>query len=85
MGSAIFKSPLVTCSEAPDLLTSSSAPELLHPEAFGLSDARSTKPSDVYAFGVLAYQVNHILIAFPTEYSTHAGCRFLRAVECSLT
>ena len=70
LGSAIFKSPLVTWPEEPDTLTRSSAPESVHPEAFGLSNAQPTKASDVFAFGVLAYQVGHLLITLPTVYST---------------
>lgn len=33
------------------------SPEILHPEGFGLTKARATKASDVYAFGMLAYEV----------------------------
>ena len=34
-----------------------SAPELMHPEEFGLSHPHTTKASDIYAFGVLAWEV----------------------------
>lgn len=34
-----------------------SAPELMHPEEFGLSYPHTTKASDIYAFGVLAWEV----------------------------
>jgi hypothetical protein len=33
------------------------SPEILHPAGFGLVKAKSTKASDVYAFGMLAYEV----------------------------
>ena len=33
------------------------SPEILHPDSFGLTRARLTKASDVYAFGMLAYEV----------------------------
>lgn len=33
------------------------SPELFHPEKFGLKDARPTKQSDCYAFGMVIYEV----------------------------
>jgi len=33
------------------------APELLNPPGFGLKDSISTKKSDIYAFGMVTYQV----------------------------
>lgn len=33
------------------------APELVYPQRFGLTDSGATKESDVYAFGVLAWEV----------------------------
>jgi len=33
-----------------------SAPELMYPEEFGLSYPHNTKASDIYAFGVLAWE-----------------------------
>lgn len=33
------------------------SPEILHPGGFGLTKARTTKASDIYAFGMLAYEV----------------------------
>ena len=33
------------------------APELLNPAGFGLEDSISTKKSDIYAFGIVTYQV----------------------------
>jgi len=41
------------------------SPEVLHPGGFGLTKARSTKASDVYAFGMLAYEVGPILWVAP--------------------
>jgi len=34
------------------------APELLNPSGFGLKNSNPTKKSDLYAFGVVTYQVN---------------------------
>ena len=33
------------------------SPEILHPGSFGSTKARATKASDMYAFGMLAYEV----------------------------
>jgi len=66
LGSAISEFFSVAWPEVPDTLTRSSAPELIDPEAFGLSTPRPTKSSDVYAFGVLVYRVNH------TDPSSHS-------------
>ena len=33
------------------------SPEILHPGILGLTKARFTKASDIYAFGMLAYEV----------------------------
>lgn len=35
------------------------APELLNPPGFGLKHSNPTKQSDVYAFGVVTYQVSN--------------------------
>ena len=35
------------------------SPEILYPNAFGLAKAKATKASDMYAFGMLAYEVGH--------------------------
>jgi serine/threonine protein kinase len=37
------------------------APELVNPQRFGLADGGATKESDVYAFGVLAWEVSPML------------------------
>ena len=34
------------------------SPEILHPSGFGLTKAKATKASDVYAFGMLAYEAS---------------------------
>ena len=34
------------------------APELIHPHAFGFVHARTTKATDVFAFGMLAWEVS---------------------------
>lgn len=67
LGSATSEFSSVSWSEVPDTLTRSSAPELVDPEAFELSNVRPTKASDVYAFGVLVYRVNHIPIIVLTQ------------------
>lgn len=36
------------------------SPEILHPGGFGLTKARITKAGDMYAFGMLAYEVSPI-------------------------
>lgn len=33
------------------------SPEIAHPGGFGLTKAKVTKASDMYAFGMLAYEV----------------------------
>ena len=47
------------------------APELLNPSGFGLKDSNSTKDSDIYAFGMVAYQVRsvHFTSGMATEGS----------------
>lgn len=37
------------------------APELLHPEAWGMSNALPTFASDVFAFGMVIYEVRRTL------------------------
>ena len=37
------------------------APELVDPRRFRLANARATTASDVYAFGVLAYEVSRVM------------------------
>lgn len=38
------------------------APELLFPEKFGLESARLTKETDIYAFGMVMYEVGLLSI-----------------------
>ena len=84
LGSAISEFSSVARSESPDMLTRSSAPELVDPGAFELLDTQPTRASDVYAFGVLAYQVARTNHDSHTVYS-NVGCRFLRVGPCSPT
>ena len=37
------------------------SPEMLHPDGFDLAEARTLKARDVYAFGMLAYEVSATL------------------------
>ena len=37
------------------------APELVHPQRFGLPKAKATKRSDVHAFGAMAYEVSQVV------------------------
>jgi hypothetical protein len=46
------------------------SPEILHPGGFGLT-ARATKASDMYAFGMLAYEVGPTFLVIPRCYSIH--------------
>ena len=59
LGSAFIPSFPVGWSEEPSELTRCSAPELVNPGAFGLHKSQTTKQSDTYAFGVLAYEVKY--------------------------
>ena len=46
------------------------SPEIIHPDAFGLTKAKATKASDMYAFGMLAYEVGSSSHVVPRPYST---------------
>ena len=45
------------------------SPEILHPSGFGLTKAKATKASDMYAFGMLAYEVSFDFWVTPQRYS----------------
>lgn len=69
LGSALVNwqpSPVAWSDESHEL-TRCSAPELVNPGAFGLAGLHPTKASDIYALGVLAYQVKHLPIPIPTR------------------
>ena len=48
------------------------SPEILDPGAFGLAKAKATKSSDVYAFGMLAYEVGSSFHVVPRPCSSCA-------------
>lgn len=50
------------------------APELINPQAFGLMHARTTKATDMFAFGMLAWEVNRSFMCFNLEVFTRR-CR----------
>jgi len=54
-----WQSPPIARPEDPHKPTRCSAPELVVPDAFGLPESQVTEASDIYALGVLAYQVRH--------------------------
>ena len=57
LGSALILGHTTARSETGvEWLFRGSAPELMCPEEFGLSYPRNTKASDIYAFGVLAWE-----------------------------
>jgi hypothetical protein len=62
LGSAFIPSFPVAWLEEPSELTRCSAPELVNPETLGLLKAQTAKESDMYSFGVLAYEVRHLPI-----------------------
>ena len=72
-------------SEGPHELTRCRAPELVNPEGFGLSKPQTTKASDVYALGVLAYQVKRAPIPIPAHQAQNVGYRFSRVTARSPT
>ena len=51
------------------------APELVEPERFRLIGTGATKASDVYAFGVLAWEVSTDIIVSPTTHRTGLTAR----------
>jgi hypothetical protein len=87
LGSAFIQSFPDAWAEEPTELTRCSAPELVNPEALSLAKAQTTKSSDMYAFGVLAYEVNHVLwhCVFTSDLNLCWARRFLRVSACSLT
>ena len=42
------------------------APELLDPSSFGLKNSNTTKKSDIYAFGMVTYQVSNVYLISDT-------------------
>ena len=71
LGSALVhsqSSPVVWSDDSHEL-TRCNTPELVNPEAFGLLGPQPTKASDIYALGVLAYQVRHLSIPIPTHWT----------------
>jgi len=54
------------------------APELLDPQAFGLVHARTTKATDMFAFGMLAWEVGRVFVCLSiSRYSSIGpGSRF---------
>jgi len=49
------------------------APELINPHAFGLVRARNTKATDVFAFGMLAWEVSRTLLCRPISRCSPIG------------
>jgi len=60
-GLAVAFHPPATPGVEIDMFFHGAAPELVHPQRFGLADTGATKDSDMYAFGVLAWEVSPIL------------------------
>ena len=87
LGSALihWQSFPAAWSDDPYELTRCRAPELVTPETFGLPGPQVTKASDVYALGVLAYQVKHIPTLIAIHITQNADRRFLRVSACSPT
>lgn len=49
---------LISCSAQSDGVATFMAPELLVPSKFGVKDSVPTKEADIYAFGLVIFQVN---------------------------
>ena len=47
------------------------APELVNPHAFGLVHARASKAADIFAFGMLAWEVSRTTAPFDFEVFIH--------------
>lgn len=68
LGSALILGHTTSHSEMNvEWLFQGSAPELIHPEEFGLSFPRNSKASDIYAFGVLALEAG-VFIESPEPF-----------------
>ena len=64
-GSAFALSlPASWCDVDAERLFRGIAPELIDPQAFGLVHARTTKASDMFTFGMLAWEVNKFFVRF---------------------
>jgi serine/threonine protein kinase len=53
------------------------SPEMLWPERFGVKDAKATKESDVYALGILIYEVRALFVAQPRYLRQRANRSFV--------
>jgi len=58
------------------------APELFDPQASGLVHARTAKATDVYAFGMLAWEVGRIFMRLSISGYSSTGLRSRSFPEC---
>lgn len=85
LGSALIIGNTTPLSEemSAEWLFRGSAPELMYPQEFGLSCPRNSKPGDVYAFGVLAWEARVLVehskaLAKTTSLGFYWACHVFR-------
>ena len=82
LGSALILDQTTPRSEmSVEWLFRGSAPELMCPQEFGLSFPYNSKPSDIFAFGVLAWEAS-VFIEFSELLAKMNLARFSQDVPC---
>jgi len=67
LGSAVILDDSSSLEKSGEWLFRGSAPGLMCPEEFGLSYPRNSKAGDVYAFGILVWEVRVFMVNLPNH------------------